>query len=602
VTALELRAAIRAQHETGRDSASNQSNCQRRELMKKKHVNKVQWKFTHITDERTDQAFIGIDFPTRSHGIRFAIFDQEVVEKKKKLRQELNSHGAALSGTIAQQEAFVEALAKKISDKKLQIAAKPGWRHGGFVHGKLMIGATKGHYRWLSDKDDALRAGLGRRRGTIDSWKRDVGRPLTLSTVGSGALMHTLAAPLAGYVAMHMRTAAELGELVSESCIINFSGTSGTGRTTLSRAAAGLFGRPGDIERWQFTRRGLEEAAEARNDLVLILDDTETHVDDTMKLKTALRLVNETIPNGKSKAMAKTAKASGLPALEWFTCGVTSSPEPIDDIAARVGWIRSPGEKVRWPNIDVGGLGEGGIFDNQKGNSEECVSRGKELIEQVRRGTARNYGLVMPLWIEFLLEDNYAGRIHELTDKFVHKVAGHGDGWDQRLARQFGMQYAAGKLAVEAGILPWSPDWPWKAARQCYHNALRCLYRDKAALDKKLALVVAASKDASRVIKVKQGSRILIVLDGNALGISTTFKGRRVCALRDDALIRLAGGRVAARAITARLQQTGALVGGHGHAKTSQLPVRIKVSGKLAKKPRFWVIDADKLETMIMTK
>jgi uncharacterized protein (DUF927 family) len=75
--------------------------------------------------------------------------------------------------------------------------------------------------------------------------------------------------------------------------VFNLSGESGSGKSSIVRASAGLFGPPDLIGKWDFTRRGLEEYSESRNDLPEVLDDLETHTEEASSLRTALRHTNQ---------------------------------------------------------------------------------------------------------------------------------------------------------------------------------------------------------------------------------------------------------------------------------------------------------------------
>ena len=52
------------------------------------------------------------------------------------------------------------------------------------------------------------------------------------------------------------------------------------------------------------------------------------------------------------------------------------------------------------------------------------------LTERLERGIAQNFGLIFPLWVEHLLAADQSKELNELVEKFVTRMAGHGDGWD----------------------------------------------------------------------------------------------------------------------------------------------------------------------------
>jgi uncharacterized protein (DUF927 family) len=211
--------------------------------------------------------------------------------------------------------------------KPLMLAMKLGFPGEGFVLGQRMSGTAKSSFRWKPRPDNRGAGEIGDRRGKREHWNRDVGEVALKSSSLTFGICIALAAPLLTYV---QQKANE--RLLSETCVFNLSGESGSGKTNVVRAAAGTFGPPDLLGKWDFTRRGLEEFTESLHDLLTALDDTETHTDD-ISLKTALRYVNQVIPSGKSKLMST---AANLPALSWSTIGLTSSPKDLESIAEEI--------------------------------------------------------------------------------------------------------------------------------------------------------------------------------------------------------------------------------------------------------------------------
>ncbi len=277
------------------------------------------------------------------------------------------------------------------------------------------------------------------------------------STYLTFAICVALAGPLPKYVLDRCQK-----RLVSETAIFNFSGESGTGRSSVNRAAAGTFGPP-VLGKWDFTRRGLEEVAEQKNDLVLILDDTETHSEEHLSFKTALKHVNQIVTSVLSKTIAKVAREASLPSMDWLAWGLTSSPETLDQIAQQIGWKRTNGNRVRFIDVPVPLVSEGGIFDRLNGDEQQRIDQSKQLIQQLDQGVTQNYGAILPIWINLLIGTDYADEVCRLTEKFVTKVAPAGNGYDERFAKKFAVPAVAGYLAAKLGIVHWPKMWPVKA-------------------------------------------------------------------------------------------------------------------------------------------
>jgi hypothetical protein len=553
------------------------------------------WNCVRLIDERSGNSCFGFDFPTNLGGAGFAVIDDDLAESPQRVRIQLKKRGAAFRGSKKDQVWLVKVLLKRVPPEPGMLAMKPGWRDQGFVLGRQLIGKAKKQYRWRSN---SRHPDLGGRHGSVRAWHRDVGRAALRSSYLTFCIFAQLGGVLPGYFRMHMKTSPRLKPLLPETAVYNLSGPSSSGKSASIKAASGLSGPPDLITKWDFSRRGLEESAESRNDLLLLLDDTENHVESSTSLKTALRWANQIIPSGRSKSIAKMAAEAGLPDLTWSTFGLTSSPKPLDVIAEEIGWKRSKGEQARFIDIPVPPVSKAGIFDQLTGTRAYRIEQGKRWIARLERGTAQNYGVILPEFIAFLLAADRTGRILELTERFVRRFAARGDGWDQRFARKFGVDYAAGRLAVEAGILPWPESWPMKAVSRCYRRALRAIRKDEEIVTKTVALFAAGVGDPQQFVAAKPSGTRRIRFGEDTLGVRTHYRGQEVCAVRDETLRHRAGSTKGAKAVVRHFKAKGLLKGGHGHARTSQLPLKIRIDGKNIDKPRFWLIDADGLRQL----
>jgi hypothetical protein len=547
-----------------------------------------EWNVTRLVDERTEDSFIGVDFPKRLGGAGFEVVDEDLTEAPAKVRLRLKKRGALLQGTQKEQIQFVSRQIQQAPSEPLILAMKPGFRDDGFVLGTRMLGSAKGRYRWRTTDLGQGIGEVGDRQGDRESWNRDVGKVARKSSYLTFAISAGLAACLPSYVLDRTKT-----PLLPETAVFNFSGDSGSGKTVLDAAIAGLVGPSRLIAKWEFSRRGLEELAEARHDVPFTLDDFEKFVEAAgISPRTALRWVNQIISSGNSKHLSKVAE---LPFLRWSTFGFTSSPKSLGEIAADINWRRSKGEQVRFIDIPVGPVSKGGIFDRLEGSDVERVEQGKSLIKQLEPGLAQNYGLIYPVWINFLLEEDRSRRLVKLTNEFVERVAGFGDGWDERFARKFGVIEAAGRLATEAKIVPWPDSWSSQAVLRCYRRAVRATRTDEELAEKTIRLIASLSQNPERFPRVGQDGPTEMRFDDRTLGIRTMYRRREVCGMRDEQLYRLAGGRVGGKAVIRELRQRDVLVGGHGHAGTTQLPVTIEIGDEIVTKPRFWVLDVERL-------
>jgi len=538
--------------------------------------------------DHTGVAWLGVEFLHSNLGRHFVLVDSDLTENAAKLRMALRKAGAVFSGSKADQIKLLQDMLDRMPAANGVVTAKPGWRDGGFVLGHQMIGDGVAHHKWAPGS--SADAALGKTAGSLDDWRRKVATPLAHSTYATFAACLGFGAPLPGYMDMKRLENRDLPKLVAETFTANFSADSGAGKTIGGAVVAGLSGPPRPHD-WNFTPTSLEESAAAHNDLVLVLDDTETYLEESPPLKVQIKRVNELIPAGQSKARSKVVNGHSYANLTWTTFGISTSPTPIDELAVEDKWKRSKGHMVRYVDITVPPPAAGGIFDALP----DGVSS-KDVIQQLETAVQNYYGTALPAFIHYLLQADRSAEIVKLVDRFLNNVgvASAGDGWDIRLAKKFAVAYAGGKLAVRAGVVPWNDDWPYKAVVACYRNTLTSLSKSKKIVEDKILNLRTAASDPIRFPRIGTGAaKAPITCGPQMLGVITLYKGRPVVAVRQEGMKALAGSSEAANQLVERLN--GILCGGHGGVRTTQLPVPLKIGSKVEEKPRFYLLDPEKL-------
>lgn len=559
------------------------------------HPARKAWQLSRMLDERTGTAFVGASYPNTIYGRQFAVFPPEARDSAGALRKALNGVGADLVGPKSAQIKFIEGLLSQPM-QTYRLPKSPGFRDQatGFVLGAKMFGSAKGVFRQPKDLAGDT---LGNQLGTLKSWNSEVGRPLEKTSYGSVAVMVALAAPLIGYIRGAAERTGKGAPLVPESFTLNFSGQSASGKTMVCKVAASVLGHPDRMAKWDFSRPGLERLCEEANDLPLFLDDTEKHVEEGgLKLKSALSLVTQYVAGNQSKALSQVAHQTSSPPRTWSTIALSSSPVPIDTMAAAGKWTRSLGERVRLINITVPVPEKGGVFD-LIGSDQDLEANTKRLADKLVGGMNHNYGVLFQAWIKLLLEKDLSSEISQKVEFFVGQLADADGSYRQRLARKFGILYAAGQTAVEHGILAWSQEWPLKAVSKAYDMACQEIFAEEYAAKKKLRILRKRTKDSKYFPKAVSASKPVKFSKG-ALGLRCVQKGKQVCGIRDEDLRHFAGDSKIADGMLAILRKGGAMGTGQGHASTKQLPYKIELYGGVVVRPRFHVIRMKKLNLL----
>ena len=550
-----------------------------------------------VIDERTGERKLLVRFNHTQGRRRVAVLDEGLISDPKGLATELRRHGADLPIAEDERKSYVDGLinAYKRTDKTL--AVKPGFKgRTGFVFGPKCLGTAKDTYASLLNFADRQVGYLGAKKGSAKSWQETVGATSAHSSFGIFAACAALCAPLSQYVKDRLDMNEGINNFVSENATFLFLGESSTGKTNLGRIAMSIMGNK-PMADWNTSNRALEEIAEAHNNLLLILDDTEKVDLEKTSLKSALQRIAQSIPSGQSRTISGIAQKAGLPQLFYDTWGLATALDSSDAPFEAHGWKPSAGVLVRLIPISIPAPSEGGIFDRLPSAKVGKSVQSTNLTNQLDRAIAANYGAIFPKWIRFLLRKDHSAKLIQLRDDWAKECVAVSDGVDVRLARKFAAVYAAGALAAEAKILAWPVSDIKASVLNCYERALS--YRTKLLPSRKYARekLLAALRNATKFAKIKNGSA---TLESGMHGVRTKYKGKTVLAVRNNELAKICGSGVKANVINS-LYAEGLLIRGTGSAGTIQLPVRLQIGGEEMEKPRFWIFSHAALKNFAET-
>lgn len=374
---------------------------------------------------------------------------------------------------------FTESLIRLVPATPFIACASPAFYGdgAGFVMPKRQYGSARGRFIW--DVENAPPE-FGAIQGKLSDYSGGVLIPALSSPYLTFAILIPLASALLGYVARRRKV-----RLLSETAIIHFAGDLSSGKTTLARVAQSVSGSPEIDTDYEATDRGIAEQAYRRSHLALVIDDTEAAGLRDEETWAKMQKFAQRVPRGRSKVISGRARKSDLPELIWTLYGIGSGPESLAELAARL-HHRRQGDRVRLLDIILPSLGAGGIFGSAVTADGKRPADSGALVKQIEATILTCHGVLFDAWISFLVSHDVAERAMDLIDEFVTATAGGENGLEQRFAAKFAVPYAAGVIAVEAGLLPWPPDWPWRAVRGCYMNSRRA--RDPAGVDANRAL------------------------------------------------------------------------------------------------------------------
>ena len=273
--------------------------------------------------------------------------------------------------------------------------------------------------------------------GSLNDWQNSVGRFAAQHPLAILAISAALAGPLL-FLSGH------------EGGGLNFFGPSSQGKTTLLQISSSVWGRgaqPGYLRAWRATANGLEGAAALACDTCLVLD--ELGVVDARDAAYGIY----SLGNGAGKSRAGRSGDYREP-KSWRIFLISSGELPVErKLNEDKGRKAMAGQLVRLLDIPAD-AGQGfGAFSNGGENNDAA-----QIAKAFKTACTTHYGTAGPAFVRALIDEQVDGdAIRGLVNDFVAKVAGTADGQVVRAAQRFGLISAAGMLAAELGICPWSP-------------------------------------------------------------------------------------------------------------------------------------------------
>ena len=294
--------------------------------------------------------------------------------------------------------------------------------------------------------------------GTLADWQSKVAQ----LAVGNDRLALFMAAAFAG----------PLLDILSEpSGGIHLFGDSRTGKSTAAVMAASVWGPPtsnAQIRTWRGTANGLEGVAAMTSDTLLILDEMgqadAREVGDIVYM-----LANE---SGKQRA-GRTGAARQR--YSWRVTFLSTGELTLAQKMSEAGKQAKAGLEVRLVNLPADARAGLGVFQNLHGRQGGAAA----FADELRTAALAHHGHAARAFLRQLTQDladdptGLRATLNELRSEFMlqHVPAG-ATGQVRSVAGRFALVAAAGELAREYGILPWSEGEALRAVGRCFDDWL----------------------------------------------------------------------------------------------------------------------------------
>jgi putative DNA primase/helicase len=342
----------------------------------------------------------------------------------EELRGELLNQGVRIDPRNRAQ--LAQWLMQQYPHERIIAATHTGWHDGAFVLPGQTIGDAAVRFQSEhAQHDDFVR------KGALNRWRDQVAAPCRGNPMLVLAVSTALAGPLLHSAKLQTRGGA----------ILHLMGDSSRGKSTAVQVAASVWGAPQFVRTWRATGNGLEAAAAALNDTVLILD--EIGECDPREIGGIVYMVGN--GSGKSRA-ARTGGARKQ--AHWRLMALSNGEHSLATHIASVGQRSKAGQEARMLDIPVTGRAHG-VFDTLQG-----IADGRTFADTLTQAAALDYGHAGPAFIEKLLaeDEDLPAFYAELCERPEFQSR---DSISGRAAKWFALVAMAGELAAYYGVTPW---------------------------------------------------------------------------------------------------------------------------------------------------
>lgn len=381
--------------------------------------------------------------------------DTDLTGKGDTVREALTSRGFPLYHTGPQINRYIcDFLYRRpLGDGAplYRIVRAPGWQGANFVAAPgLIFGNGEEPIYCCIPKEEAAN---WENCGDLEAWKQSIGHLARVSSPLALGLCIAFSGPLISLMPWTEKTSGGF----------HFYANSTVGKTSILRAAAGVYGRPDSrIVQWSGTINALEGEAIKYNGSLLCLDELKTS--NAKGLEGAIyRLYN-----GKEKARL-TKESSQKPARTWQVPWLSTGEASIERYVQQSGKAIEAGADIRCASINVD---MGAKTGNALGVFEVCPPGVdiKGAFGLLSRGAAENYGVAGAAWLHWLAghKDEAPGLAAPIIDDFKNNLPGGLGSQQERALNRFILCAVAGELATRAGITGWAPGDAVQAVRTMF--------------------------------------------------------------------------------------------------------------------------------------
>lgn len=530
------------------------------------------WRFNECVDANGKTAKLVIHHLTRGklapHPL---ILELSECQRPKVVMDKLLDRGADIDPDIDD-----KLLAQKIKRNALQNGiyfSKAG------LHGDMFIANGKAYGNvpdnWVLDP--SLIEHLAKQyeqKGELEDWLEHVAELAEKSDFVMLSIMMAFAAPLQGIVFQE----------TSEGALFNLAGGSSRGKTTAMMAAQSVMGKGSKLAVFDQTPRRLAEHAAASSDTLILYDDSDRANSKRSFAKGFVEMTHM-LTSGQAKQYSGAVKEQ-FPDLTWSFMALIGSRTTIEELSSEHGHQREDHERVRAIDLIVPVPEEGGIWTDIDDDDDP-----RALSDELKVNSSEFYGTAFPEWLNHIIGNTQVvDDAKDLVDWYLLEFGiAKNDHLGHRVAKKFGLIFAAGILAMEHELLPWDRESILSVSTRMHRNSLLTLHSKQALVEKGLDQLRMLAKDHIADDKILSGKlhfekdavpKVFVKKTGNS----------RYLYLTKRCFQQLFPTIASETAGLTKLEEIGAYLRQKSNATTVQTEVRI---GSKKQKVRFLKLDAD---------
>ena len=255
------------------------------------------------------------------------------------------------------------------------------------------------------------------------------------------------------------------------------------GKSTATLISGSVFGFADEssLPSFSATRTAIGELGAVFNDMVLPINEFGAATGNAAELASFLKALAYQSGESKTKRYSTILQQTGAVSRPEQARGifVINNEVSASQIARASRRRRFEGEAIRLIDLPLRASDQKTVFDLSKKPNDVALS--KKRCQQIREGIAKNHGKASRKFVEHLVRNAEQAKATLLAaiDGFSADLPEGATPESNHMADSFALVYAAGALAIELGILPFTEVQIRRATFACYERACRSLPSDE---------------------------------------------------------------------------------------------------------------------------